>query len=559
MSDAARNWSRLRITAFFLAVITLFYFANRAAYKGYFSGDDLERGGWSTLISIDDFYYWLISPEFQKDLVRPVGCLYYRVLGRTVDLTYWPYVAVLQIGHLVNVTLLFLLLRRLKFPEFAACAGALFYAFHAMLIKAYWEPQYIFEVLALMLGLLAILLYERGHWILGLVPFWLAYKSKEIVVTLPVVLLAYEMLLAERKWKRLIPYFAISLNFGLQALWINRNVTGGAYALRFTPEVLWHAISFYSSAIFFLPFLGLALLLLPLVVRDRRLYVGLIFMVALFIPMLALPGRQESVYWYIPLAGLAIAVSAIALRTPRWVTVLFFAIWLPLNYAVLRKERRTELAVADQTRWYVAGLLDYARRVPHVNTVVYQGFPWNLGSWGVEGAIHRTFGHGIDAVWNGSPRVAEAMAKVPMAVVDYDPSTRTVKGMLRMRNELQSYIRFSDNIPETQFGDGWYNIDGTHRPIQRRAELTLHRPADATEFEMIAGTFFPARITVFEEGRPLGSEKLAGKDPQPFRWKLPPGAAGDRHIVIQDEALTETREPLPWIYAIGYAARSENR
>ena len=559
MNDAARNWSRLRITAFFLVVVTLFYFANRKAYNGYFSGDDLDRGGWSALISIKDFYYWLISPKFQKDLFRPVGCLYYRFLGRTVDLTYWPYVAVLQIGHLINVILLFLLLRRLKFPEFAACVGALFYAFHAMLIKAYWEPQYIFEVLALMLGLLAILLYERGHWILGLVPFWLAYKSKEIVVTLPLALLAYEMLLGGRKWKRLIPYFAISLNFGLQALWMNRNVNAGGYALRFSPQVLWHTISFYSSAIFFLPFLGLALLLLPLVVRDRRLYVGLIFMVALFVPMLVLPGRLESVYWYIPLAGLAIAVSAIALRTPRWVTALFFAIWLPLNYAVLRNERRDELTVGDQTRWYVTGLLDYSRRVPHLKAVVYQGFPPGLGSWGIEGAIHRTLGHGIDAVWQGSPRVAEAMANVPMAVVDYDPSTHIVKGMLRMRNELQSYIRFSDNLPETQFGAGWYNIDGSRRPIQRRAELTMHRPADATEFEMIVGTFFPSRITVFEEGRPLGSLKLDGKNPQPFRWKLPPGAGGDKHILILDEPETGTDEPLPLLYAIGYVAPSENR
>src|SRR5207248_1891734 len=118
-----------------------------------------------------------------------------------------------------------------------AGAATFFYAFHAALIDAFWQPQYIFEVLASILCLVTLLLYLRGHWILGLVSFWLAYKSKEIVVTLPAALLAFEWFLGGRKWKRLIPYFLISLNFGLQALWHNQSVSSASgYVLRFTPH-----------------------------------------------------------------------------------------------------------------------------------------------------------------------------------------------------------------------------------------------------------------------------------------------------------------------------------
>ena len=106
---------------------------------------------------------------------------------------------------------------------------------------------------------------------------------------LPVALLAYEMFLGERKWKRVIPYFVISLSFGIQALWQNRNIPDtNTYAIHLTPDVLWNSVAFYSSAILFLPFAGLALLLLPIFVRDRRLYVGIILMASAFIPLLVL-------------------------------------------------------------------------------------------------------------------------------------------------------------------------------------------------------------------------------------------------------------------------------
>lgn len=530
MTPVRKRWLPL---AFFLAFSVLFFFANRAAYKGYFFSDDLDKLGWPTLIPIQDYYREILSPKFSPLNFRPIGYLYYRFLGNTFHLYFPPYIAVLQAFHLLNVILVFLLLRRLRFSEFAAGAGALLYMFHAAVIFIYWRPEYIFEVLCSGLCLITMLLYVRGRWLVALIPFWLAYKSKEIAVTLPAALLAIEWFLGERKWKRLIPYFLISLSFGLQAVWHNRSIAPEAgYALRFSPAVLWNSVAFYSSAIFFVPFAGLLLLLLPFFVRDRRLYVGLIFMVSLFVPMLVLPSRQESVYWYIPMIGLTMVLAAIAVRTPRWAMVLFFVFWLPLNYAMLRPERRSLLAVADQHRWYMTGLLQYARRVPPLKAVVFAGTPEYMGSWGVEGGIRLAFGNSVDAVWYHSPRAQEAMAEIPMAIVDYNPMTHALKGMLRTHRELQSYIRFSDVVPEPQFGEGWGGAGADpQRWISSQADVTLYRSAESKQFEIVVSG--PAEVTVLEDGRSLGSRTLSGPGTQTLRWVLDNAAAGNKKITIQ--------------------------
>lgn len=518
--------------AWFLAACVLFFFANRAAYKGYFSDDDLASLTWPTYVHSDVYLKGLLTLKYDISNFRPVGDLYYRFLYLAFHLNFPAYVAALQCLHLLNATLLFFLLRRLSFSEIASGAGAVFYVFHAAVLEAYWKPMYVFDVLCATLCLVTLLLYFRGHWILALVAFWFAYKSKEIAVTLPVVLLAVEMLVGERKWKRSVPYFLISLNFGLQALWNNSHVSSGnTYALRLTPSTLKHTIAFYSSAIVFLPFAGLVLLLLPFVLRDRRLYIGIIFMAALFAPMLALAGRLESVYWYIPTIGVAIIVAAIASRAPRWALVLFFLLWFSLNYAILRDKRREILAVADENRWYTTGLINYARRSPPLRAVVYDSVPEHVHQWGIEGAIHVVFGPQVTAVWYHDPKAAEAMAQVPMALLSYYPVERTVRGLLRTTNSTEglSYIRFND---------GSFN---------GQTELSLYRPENANAFEIVA-RLPRATVTVFENGHSLGERTLSERDnPEPLRWKSESGTPGVTYITIRSD-------PSLHVYALGYVS-----
>jgi hypothetical protein len=560
-----RKWTPLAV---FLAAAVLFYFENRPAYKSYFSDDDLDKMGWPTVIGNSDFAKEILTPKYSEGLVRPIGYLYYRYMGRIFKLNYQPWVAVLQAGHLINVVLLFFVLRRFGFSDLAAGVGALFYVFHAALIDIYWQPQCIFEVLCCMFCLLTLLLYIRGHWILALIPFWLAYKSKEIAVALPVALLAWEWFIGGRKWKRLIPYFLISLNFGLQAIWTNRSMAPDAgYALVFKPAILWHTIAFYSSAIAFLPYAGLALLLVPIFTRDRRVWVGLIFMAALFFPMLVLPSRLETVYWYIPMIGLTIAVAALATRAPRWAIALFFLAWFPLNHYMMKPKQSEMRAHGDQVRWYLGGLFDYAKRVPKLKAVVYQSTPHLMGSWGVEGAIRQVFGLGVDVLWYRNPDVKRALSEVPMAIVGYDSETHTVNGRLRERDELDSYVRFYDDPPGLKLGAGWSNDDAAFRWIGPQADVTLRRPPGSREFEIVAFVppdslrmDGPARVTVMDDGKSLGTQTLSEPrpKPQPLRWRLPDGPAGDHRIAIVTDPVRhgagDPRDLGIAVSAIGYVA-----
>jgi len=532
-----RSWVPL---ACFLAAAVLFYFANRAAYKGYFSDDDLDNLGWPTYVGNDVYYHGLLALKFDGWNFRPVGSLYYRLLYRAVHLYFPPYIVVLQLLHGLNVALLFLLLRRLDFSRIAAGAGALFYSFHAAVLEIYWKPMYVFDLLCATLCLIALLLYVRGRWILALIPFWLAYKSKEVAVMLPAALLAWEWLLGERKWKRLIPYFLISLVFGIQVLWWNRTVAPGThYAFQLAPAPFWHSVTFYSSAIFFSAYAGLALLALPIWVRDRHLYLGLIFMTLLIAPMLALHQVLATVYWYVPMIGVAIVIASIAARTPHWAITLLFLIWLPWNFALLREKRGPILAEGDRDRALVAALSEYARKIPPVRAVVYQNTPDQIQSWGIHGAISLVFGPSVESAWSETPDARAAMTKVPMALIRFRSAPLTVQGLVRTNDGVQPYVRFADLVPESQFGAGWYDQGSALRWIAPEAECEFHRPAEATEFEIVANVprgslerQGPSSVTVLEDGQSLGTVVLSNSRAQPLRWKLSGSVTGDKHIKI---------------------------
>src|SRR5512144_1677041 len=91
----------------------LFLLANRAAYKGYFSDDDLDnilqtRGAELTLFASS-----LTSPMLSEWNFRPVGHFYYKALGAAAGLRFPPYLAVLHLLHLLNALLVWQVLRKL--------------------------------------------------------------------------------------------------------------------------------------------------------------------------------------------------------------------------------------------------------------------------------------------------------------------------------------------------------------------------------------------------------------------------------------------------------------
>src|SRR5256885_16336283 len=151
----------------------------------------------------------------------------------------------MHLAHILNVWRVWLRARRLGLPPLAASLGTLFFAFDMAVFDVYWKPMYVFDLFCATLCLASILLYTQRRYVLSFIAFWLAYKSKELAVMLPAALACYEFWLAEKKnWMPLLPFFAVSLSFGLQGTLFNA-APDTDYTFRFTPAAFWTCVSFY--------------------------------------------------------------------------------------------------------------------------------------------------------------------------------------------------------------------------------------------------------------------------------------------------------------------------
>ena len=381
-----------RSIAIFICGAGLFLFLNRTSYSAWFYGDDLATLTWARTGHVKEFLSWLITPRISDANFRPVGAFYYRILGGSIGLWYPPYVAVIQAVHLLNVVLLYLLLRRLKLSWFASAAGSAFFLFHVATMDVFWKPMYVFDLLCATFCLLTLLLYIDGRWILAIIAFWLAFKAKEVAILLPFALATYEWMFGSRQWKRLIPFALISLNFGLQGF-ITHLHTTDSYTFRFTPADLATTATYYATELVFNPFVVLAALPLLALARDRRVFFGALTALFLLFPLLLLPGRMFSAYWYAPLIGVCVMFGALADRAPRWVLVAGLACWMFGNFELFLPKEQAILAAAADNRAYFETVAALARRDPNVRLFGYEQFPQEMYMWGAEASVNLICGY----------------------------------------------------------------------------------------------------------------------------------------------------------------------
>jgi hypothetical protein len=452
-----------------------------------------------------------------------------------------PYVAALQILHIINVALVGLLLRKLKLPFIAACAGAVFFAFDMALFSAYWEPMFVFDVICGLFCLLSMVAYIDGHWIVSFLSFWLAYRAKENAIMLPVVFLAYEWHLGNRRWKRLIPFFALSAILGAQAL-LNNVHRESSYTLHFDPVSVWKCMAFYSSRVLLIPYAGFAIFAL-LLLRNKRVWFGVAAFCILLVPMLALPGRLFSVYLYVPVMGLAICVGALAQWQPKTVIALLIALWIPWNFVNLRWLRNAEMARADAARYYVANLVKLAKKYPSISTFLYHDLPMEF--WGVSATVHLMRpGWGTVKVLNVGDREAKKLMETqPVVLLDWQP-TPIPGSLVALAHTAEtpdvSYVRMGRDTPVWQLEQGWnFGERGAYRWIAPHAMARLMRPANARQFELIVNAtagfleyVHRSHLRVSIDGRLIGERDFERAALETVRWNLDKAPAGPVRVVF---------------------------
>lgn len=522
-----KRWTGL---ALFLAMAVLFVIANRGAYEGYFADDELDNLSWAPQVPLSDFARALVSPRFQPGNFRPAGHLYFHFAGPAFGMNFSRYVIPIHALHLLNVWLLWLLIRRTGGSPFAASAGALLFAFHMAVFDVLWKPMYVFDLLCATFCLASLLFWTQSRLVLSFIAFWLAYKSKEPAVMLPFVLLCYEFLLGKRRWKPLAPFAAASLSFALQGLLLNPHREGD-YAFHFTARDFWRSLSYYRDRILLVPYGGAAVLAIPALFRDRRVWFGMAALLLFFMPLLPLSGRLFGAYCYVPLIGAAIVLAAIADRGHRPSVALFLAAWVFFNFVHLRLNRRQALTVAEENRRYVSGLVDFARKAPHMRQFIYDGRPFALHPWGIHGALRWIYGRNDIMLASVEDATAHAALRSgqPVAILGWDPALRTVAVTTRDFGTTDAaFIKMDRFTPVWQLEDGWFQLEGGFRWTKPAATARLYRPKAARQFALTVN--MPpdmirdaggAEVRLMVGGESLPPRRFTAPGWQTARWELP--------------------------------------
>ena len=400
-----------------VAFVAVFLALNWGAYRGYFQDDEIDNLSWTPALGPMEFLKGVATPLYFPNNFRPVGHYYFHAVEELAGLNFPVYVGVLQSFHVLNVWLLWLLMRRMGAGLWAASAACCFFGLHMALFDNFWKPMYVFDVLCATFCLASILAWVRGRWVWSLVAFWLAYKCKELAVVLPVVLVCCEWCYGKRRqWWRLVPFFAVSLSFGLQGMLRNPNVDND-YTFRFTLAAIEKTLPYYAGRVFLIPWAGVAVAGLAFAARDRRVWFGLAMMALFFVPMLFLPGRVFSAYCYLPFMGLAVALSGVNAAA----LALGVALWMPMNVHELRVRSRETLERDAEIRTWMSAVQRFADSGEKVDAFVYSGAPREFHQWGIEGALKYFYSRlGLVVKWSEDPAARELMATKRVALISWD-------------------------------------------------------------------------------------------------------------------------------------------
>ena len=183
-------------------VVYVFTFAGDGLHASL-TGDDLMNAYryWSRPISQVIKEGLLFFPA---EIVRPMGAVFYSPLLALFGLNPLPYRVVCLSLLLANLGLLYLFCFRLSRSREASALACLLGAYHAHLGELYYNSGTIYDLLCFTFLYVAFIYYfkirDRGSYpglrqsVTLLALYIAALDSKEMAVTLPIMLIAYELL-----------------------------------------------------------------------------------------------------------------------------------------------------------------------------------------------------------------------------------------------------------------------------------------------------------------------------------------------------------------------------
>jgi hypothetical protein len=340
--------------AFAAAAIILGFFVVFAGdgIFAYFAPDDM----------MNLYDAWLRPLQAQ----RPVGVLFHRAIFAAFGLNPLPYRIGCYLLLLANLALLYLFCLRLSRSREVAAIACLLGAYHAHLADLYYTTSTVYDLLCFCFFLTAFLCYaayrERGPiaWPQGLLIFLLyacALGAKEMAVSLPVLILAYEFPYHPRDKRDLRLGAACTL---ITAALVAYKIFGERKVdiPDFHPHIAWSALmdswKHYTFDLFYgamrwtnakIVILWLLLAAIAWLSRRRDLRIAFVLLFAGILPVAFIPIRGfYAVYLTLPGWYLFFAVLIAATRRPVAAFMVLALILAPLHY---RQKPRGNAWVAE--------------------------------------------------------------------------------------------------------------------------------------------------------------------------------------------------------------------
>ena len=311
----------------------------------WFSGDDV----------MNLHYYWsrplsrllCANIVFFTDYYRPMGGLFYWITYTLAGFDAFPFRVLVFVILSINLWLMFLTVRRLTRSTELAMLAVFLGAYHAYLASIYYDTGMVYDVLAFLFYYCALawhLKIRQGgalptRWqMLGLLAIYVcAINSKEIAVSLPIVVMSYELLwnpplsLRPRALSRwLLREGRVGLLMGICTLFYIAGKAIGAESLfrhpLYRPHVslsmclqtyATYLSGFTYNAIHFTPWKVASLLMLmgasAVVARNRILGFAAVFAIVGILPIAFIPPRNGFAMYVPYVAWVLYAATAVML------------------------------------------------------------------------------------------------------------------------------------------------------------------------------------------------------------------------------------------------------
>ncbi len=332
MPPAPSRPKLLQTTAAILVLAYALRYLVPSLSAGFASDDPMNihyywtHGLWQTILHV---------PLFFTAFQRPIGGLFYLIFYKFFHLNPWPYHLALIGLLLLNCWLFFRFARLLTGSALAAALAALPVAFHPRAAHLAYLPSFVFDVLCFTFVILTLDYYLRaraqGQLTLGQTAVLLflqiaAFGSKEMAVTLPVLLVLIELFFYKLERRSLHP---LLLSFAFTLTYVIGKAFGTGTLLSVAPYQPSFTINrFLDSSLRFLtdilirhspprwPLLVLLALaaLLPAIFLHRPALRWLCYAIVIApLPIAFLPARDGGAL-YLPIAFCSLLAACIAVE-----------------------------------------------------------------------------------------------------------------------------------------------------------------------------------------------------------------------------------------------------